>query len=152
MGHDTRQAELDGTQGHRRVSVDAFVIRGGRRLSGRITINGSKNAALPLLAASLMTDQPVTLRNVPRLADINNMRRLLSELGVTDTESDDPSGRRDITLRTADFNELRIPRADVETFKESDTSIMPAGVDQRLTRTELADVIAFLASMKERKP
>ncbi|OAI57426.1 hypothetical protein AYO47_08070 [Planctomyces sp. SCGC AG-212-M04] len=58
----------------------------------------------------------------------------------------------EITLRTADFNEVRIPRADVESFKESDTSIMPAGVDQRLNRTELADLIAYLASLKERKP
>ncbi|HVJ87798.1 MAG TPA: hypothetical protein VM452_19200, partial [Caulifigura sp.] len=58
----------------------------------------------------------------------------------------------EITLRTADFNEVRINRADVETFKESDISIMPAGIDQRLTRTELADLIAFLASLKERKP
>lgn len=58
----------------------------------------------------------------------------------------------EITLRTADFNEVRISRADVESFKESDTSIMPAGVDQRLTRTELADLIAYLVSLKERKP
>jgi putative membrane-bound dehydrogenase-like protein len=58
----------------------------------------------------------------------------------------------EITLRTADFNEVRIPRADIESFKESDVSIMPAGVDQRLNRTELADLIAYLASLKERKP
>lgn len=58
----------------------------------------------------------------------------------------------EITLRTADFAELRIPRNEIETFKESDLSIMPAGVDQRLTRTELADLIAYLASLKERKP
>jgi putative heme-binding domain-containing protein len=57
----------------------------------------------------------------------------------------------EITLRTADFAELRIPRSEIETFKEADLSIMPAGVDQRLTRTELADLIAYLASLKERK-
>jgi len=58
----------------------------------------------------------------------------------------------EITLRTADFAELRIPRSEVETFKEADLSIMPAGVEQRLTRTELADLIAYLSSLKERKP
>ncbi|QDT55005.1 hypothetical protein Pan44_30460 [Caulifigura coniformis] len=58
----------------------------------------------------------------------------------------------EITLRTADFAELRIPRSEVETFKEADLSIMPAGVETRLTQTELADLIAYLASLKERKP
>ncbi|MBZ0171016.1 MAG: UDP-N-acetylglucosamine 1-carboxyvinyltransferase, partial [Phycisphaerales bacterium] len=62
--------------------MDTFIIEGGRRLDGTIRINGSKNAALPLMAAALLTDQPVTLRGVPNLADIANMRRLLAELGV----------------------------------------------------------------------
>jgi len=62
--------------------MDAFVIEGGRRLDGRIRVNGSKNAALPLLAATLLTDEPLTLRDVPDLADIRNMTRLLGELGV----------------------------------------------------------------------
>jgi len=62
--------------------MDFFRIQGGRRLSGRVAIEGSKNAALPLMAASLLTDQPVTLRNVPELSDIGNMSRLLRELGV----------------------------------------------------------------------
>ncbi len=63
--------------------MDAFRIQGGSRLSGRIAIDGSKNASLPLMAAALLTDQPVTLRGVPALADIGNMSRLLGELGVT---------------------------------------------------------------------
>ena len=57
--------------------MDAFVIEGGKQLRGRLRVNGSKNAALPLMAASLLTDQPVMLRGVPGLADIGNMRRLL---------------------------------------------------------------------------
>jgi len=61
--------------------MDTFVIEGGRRLSGRVRINGSKNAALPILAAALLTDQPIKLRDVPNLADIRNMLRLLGELG-----------------------------------------------------------------------
>ncbi len=62
--------------------MDAFRIQGGTRLSGRIAIDGSKNASLPLMAAALLTDRPVTLRGVPDLADIHNMSRLLCELGV----------------------------------------------------------------------
>lgn len=62
--------------------MDRFVIRGGARLCGTITIKGSKNAALPLMAATLLTDEPVILDDVPDLADIGNMRRLLEELGV----------------------------------------------------------------------
>lgn len=61
--------------------MDSFVIEGGRRLSGALRVNGSKNAALPLMVAALLTDRPVTLRDVPDLADIRNMIRLLTELG-----------------------------------------------------------------------
>lgn len=61
--------------------MDTFVIEGGRRLTGRVRVNGSKNSALPLTAAALLTDEPVTLRDVPDLADIRNMLRLLAELG-----------------------------------------------------------------------
>jgi UDP-N-acetylglucosamine enolpyruvyl transferase len=54
--------------------MDRFVIEGGRRLEGTVRVNGSKNASLPLMAAALLTDEPVTLRGVPDLADIGNMR------------------------------------------------------------------------------
>lgn len=66
--------------------MDTFVIEGGRRLFGRVRINGSKNAALPMLAAALLTDKPVTLRDVPNLADVRNMLRLLGELGCSSGE------------------------------------------------------------------
>jgi UDP-N-acetylglucosamine 1-carboxyvinyltransferase len=61
--------------------MDRFEIRGGNRLAGRLTIKGSKNAALPMMAAGLLTDQPFILRDIPDLADIKNMVRLLGELG-----------------------------------------------------------------------
>lgn len=68
-----------------------FVIEGGRRLDGRLVVKGSKNAALPLMAAALLTDETVILRDVPALADIANMRRLLGELGCS-AEGDPSSG------------------------------------------------------------
>jgi len=62
--------------------MDKFLIEGGRPLEGRVTIRGAKNAALPAMAAALLTDQRVTLRNVPRVRDIGTLRSLLDELGV----------------------------------------------------------------------
>ena len=62
--------------------MDKFVIEGGQPLRGTLAINGAKNAALPMLAAALLTDEPVTLHQVPDLSDIRTMIRLLEELGV----------------------------------------------------------------------
>jgi len=67
--------------------VDAFRIQGGARLSGRIAIDGSKNAMLPLMAAALLADEPVVLRRVPQLSDGANMLRLLKELGCESNQS-----------------------------------------------------------------
>jgi UDP-N-acetylglucosamine 1-carboxyvinyltransferase len=62
--------------------MDKIRIRGGQRLTGRIAISGAKNAALPLMTASLLTDRPLTLTNVPHLADIATLVTLLAQLGV----------------------------------------------------------------------
>lgn len=62
--------------------MDKFKILGGGPLSGEICISGSKNAALPILAAVLLADSPVTLHNVPHLNDITTMNKLLSSMGV----------------------------------------------------------------------
>ena len=63
--------------------MSSLVIRGGRRLSGRVDVEGNKNAALPVMAACLLTDQPCVLTNVPRIADVEVMARLLIDLGAT---------------------------------------------------------------------
>jgi UDP-N-acetylglucosamine 1-carboxyvinyltransferase len=62
--------------------MDRIRIRGGARLNGEIPISGAKNAALPLMAACLLTDEPLTLRNVPWLADVRFMTDILKGLGV----------------------------------------------------------------------
>ena len=61
--------------------MDKFVIKGGPPLQGEIAIGGSKNSALPALAAALLTDEPVTLRRIPRVRDIRTMQRLLVDIG-----------------------------------------------------------------------
>jgi UDP-N-acetylglucosamine 1-carboxyvinyltransferase len=63
--------------------VDSFVIEGGRALSGEIVVAGNKNAALPMLAATLLTDEPVTLENVPEIRDVLTMQRALGDLGAS---------------------------------------------------------------------
>ncbi|MDM7464058.1 UDP-N-acetylglucosamine 1-carboxyvinyltransferase [Tepidimonas taiwanensis] len=62
--------------------MDRLLIRGGRRLCGEVTISGAKNAALPELCAALLTEEALTLRNVPRLRDVATMRTLLERMGV----------------------------------------------------------------------
>ena len=62
--------------------MDRIRIKGGRQLKGEIAISGSKNASLPLMVASLLADQKLTLHNVPRLADITIMIQLLKQHGV----------------------------------------------------------------------
>ncbi|MEX2518790.1 MAG: UDP-N-acetylglucosamine 1-carboxyvinyltransferase [Paracoccaceae bacterium] len=62
--------------------MDSIIVRGGAALSGRIPISGAKNACLALMPASLLTEEPLTLTNAPRLADIRTMTALLSSLGV----------------------------------------------------------------------
>src|SRR6516165_4745134 len=63
--------------------MDRIRIRGGRPLAGEIQISGAKNAALPLMAAGLLTEERVVLSNVPRLADVETMTLLLSQHGLT---------------------------------------------------------------------
>lgn len=95
--------------------MDAFVIQGGNPLRGEIRVNGSKNAALPLMAAALLTNKPVTLEGIPRLADIGNMRRLLIELGVDIEEQ--PDGLRfqatDESASHARYEIVRTMRASI---------------------------------------
>ena len=62
--------------------MDRIQIRGGAPLNGTIQISGAKNAALPLLIASLLTDQTLTLENLPRLADVSQLVRILGNHGV----------------------------------------------------------------------
>ena len=85
--------------------MEKFVIEGGTPINGEIIPAGNKNAALPLLAACLLTDDPVILRNIPQIKDVSVMRHLLESLGASVEDLDATSWR--ITareLRPADLN------------------------------------------------
>ncbi|MEM6266954.1 MAG: UDP-N-acetylglucosamine 1-carboxyvinyltransferase [Pseudomonadota bacterium] len=63
--------------------MDKLIIRGGNRLSGTIPISGAKNAALTLIPCALLTEEPLTLRNLPRLADIDGFQHLMTQFGAS---------------------------------------------------------------------
>src|SRR6266436_7541071 len=65
-----------------RLIMSSLLIEGGHRLSGRITVEGNKNAALPLLAACLLTSEECLLTNMPRISDVEVMALLLADLGA----------------------------------------------------------------------
>jgi len=97
--------------------VDTFVIQGGRRLRGRVRVNGAKNACLSQMAAALLTDEPVTLRDVPDLRDTRNMVALLESLGCQVQADDDfhqPTIRvTDPTQSVAHYDIVRTMRASI---------------------------------------
>ncbi|MCH2073084.1 UDP-N-acetylglucosamine 1-carboxyvinyltransferase [Acinetobacter pittii] len=63
--------------------MDKFLITGGVKLEGEVRISGAKNAALPLLAATILADSPITITNVPNLKDVNTLVKLIGGLGIT---------------------------------------------------------------------
>src|SRR5436305_5744431 len=104
--------------------MDRILIRGGTPLTGTIPIGGAKNAALPLMAASLLTAEPLVLANLPDLADIRTMANLLGQHGVTITNAEAGEARhgsgqvlelsaRQITSTTAPYDLVRKMRASV---------------------------------------
>lgn len=74
--------------------MEKFVIQGGIPLRGEVRPSGNKNAALPLMAACLLTDEPVILHNMPEITDTKNMQNLLQSLGVNVEKLDDSSSYR----------------------------------------------------------
>ena len=101
--------------------MDFFRIEGGHRLSGHITVDGSKNAALPLLAAAILSDGTTTLTGVPELSDINNMCRLLEALGL-EISRPNPGA---IQLQTVDPNRIHAHYEIVRTMRASISTLGP---------------------------
>ena len=94
--------------------MDKLAIVGGRRLDGELPVSGAKNAALPILAATLLADGPVSLTNVPQLNDIATTIKLLKRLGVTIAQQGD---RVDVDAST--INEFIAPYELVKTMRAS---------------------------------
>ncbi len=106
--------------------MDALKIIGGVKLTGKINISGAKNAALPLICASLLTDETLTLSNLPRLADITTLSKLMIQHGVDIKINDEISNgnnnnngniltlrAKQITSTTAPYDLVRLMRASI---------------------------------------
>jgi UDP-N-acetylglucosamine 1-carboxyvinyltransferase len=101
--------------------MDKLLIRGGRRLSGELRISGAKNAALPILAATLLSAEPVTLTNVPHLHDVTTMIELLGCLGV-EVRIDDSMN---VEVHGGSLSGYRAPYDVVKTMRASFTVLGP---------------------------
>lgn len=101
--------------------MDKLVIRGGQPLRGTIRISGAKNAALPAMAASLLTPEAVDLKNVPDVRDIQTTRKLLELMGV---ETEGSGGHHHIELRA---RSLSHPQADYDLVKTMRSSALVLG-------------------------
>lgn len=97
--------------------MDKIIVRGGNRLNGRIPIAGAKNACLTLMPAALLSAEPLTLTNAPRLSDIRTMTELLQSLGCEVASLQDGQvlalGCKQITNHTADYDIVRKMRASI---------------------------------------
>lgn len=97
--------------------MEKFIIEGGRPINGTVTPSGNKNAALPLIAATLLTDEPVILHNVPTIIDVQNLCELMGTLGV----------------------EIHSPQPG--TFEFRGGNIQPAALDRDLCRAIRASIL-----------
>lgn len=96
--------------------MEKFIIEGGHSLQGDFTPSGNKNAALPILAATLLTDEPIILHNVPNILDVIAMKNLLESLGVSIIELDENSWQiqaKEISFKNLDPDLCRRIRASI---------------------------------------
>ncbi|MFM7161642.1 MAG: UDP-N-acetylglucosamine 1-carboxyvinyltransferase [Planctomycetaceae bacterium] len=137
-----------------------FVVRGGRRLRGRVRVSGAKNAALPIMAACLAVEGPVRLRDVPRLADVATMSLLLDSLGVSvrwlaeEAALDQPLSPEECEPESVAWDPLadeegvcppaqRLPASIPE---QPDPTVTPAGPATSTLRLEVVDGTPCVAS------
>ena len=113
--------------------MDRFVIEGGSPLKGEIATNGSKNSALPALAACLLTEEPVVLHGVPRVRDIRTMQRLLSHIGASVQED----GGSSVRVHAARLGQPEAPYDVVKTMRASSLVLGPLAARAGRARVSL---------------
>jgi UDP-N-acetylglucosamine 1-carboxyvinyltransferase len=100
--------------------MDRFQIHGGRPLQGEISVSGAKNAALPILCASLLSAEPLVLSNVPRLRDVGTMKKLLMQMGTRiETVCQQADGQEQLCLTSDAMTHLQAPYELVKTMRAS---------------------------------
>lgn len=103
--------------------MDKFLIHGGRKLEGTVRISGAKNAALPAMAAALLTSEPVHLKNVPRVRDIITMGKLLAHMEARVESPDVPP--TDVTIQAERVSHAEAPYELVKTMRASVLTLGP---------------------------
>ena len=104
--------------------MDKFVIRGGKPLYGSVAISGAKNSALPVMAASLLTPERVTLHNIPKVRDLITMSKLLAFMSAKVSVTDIPTS--DYTIEAITLNDAIAPYELVKTMRASILTLGPA--------------------------
>lgn len=138
--------------------MDSIIVKGGNKLEGTINISGAKNAALPIMAASLLTDEKLHLTNIPKLVDIRTMQELLTNHGsICASENNNITiDSSNITNYKSPYDIVRKMRASIWTlgpllarFGEAEVS-MPGGcaIGARMIDQHLAVMKAFGAKIK----
>src|SRR5580698_6616402 len=100
--------------------MDRFLIQGGRPLEGEIAVSGAKNSALPVLAACLLTSDPVMLRRIPPVRDIATMQKLITHTGANVTQTDGV-----VTIQAKTVKHPEAPYDLVKTMRASSLVLGP---------------------------
>ncbi|BAT72536.1 UDP-N-acetylglucosamine 1-carboxyvinyltransferase [Thermosulfidibacter takaii ABI70S6] len=112
--------------------MEALIVEGGARLKGEVQISGAKNAVLPIMAATLLTDEECVIKNVPDLRDVRTMLRLLEELGVECTKDGS-----EVRIRAKSIKNPVAPYELVKTMRASVLVLGPLVARERFAKVSL---------------
>jgi UDP-N-acetylglucosamine 1-carboxyvinyltransferase len=115
--------------------MDKFLIKGGKALHGKVAISGAKNSALPVMAAALLTKEPITLHNIPKVRDLITMSRLLAFMGAKVSIADIPAS--DYVIQAVTLSDAVAPYELVKTMRASILTLGPLMARMGVARVSL---------------
>jgi UDP-N-acetylglucosamine 1-carboxyvinyltransferase len=115
--------------------MDKFLIKGGKPLHGTVAISGAKNSALPAMAAALLTKEPVTLHNIPKVRDLITMSKLLAFMGAKVSITDIPAS--DYVIQAVNLSDAVAPYELVKTMRASILTLGPLMTRMGVARVSL---------------
>jgi UDP-N-acetylglucosamine 1-carboxyvinyltransferase len=115
--------------------MDKFLIKGGKQLQGTVAISGAKNSALPAMAAALLTKEPVTLHNIPKVRDLITMSKLLAFMGAKVSITDIPAS--DYAIQAVKLSDAVAPYELVKTMRASILTLGPLMARMGVARVSL---------------
>src|SRR5271163_2702260 len=118
-----------------RECMDKFLIRGGKALRGTVAISGAKNSALPVMAAALLTAEPVTLHNIPKVRDLTTMSKLLAFMDAKVSVTEFPAS--DYVIEAPTLNRAEAPYELVKTMRASILTLGPLLARKGVARVSL---------------